>query len=61
MLGDAAAEKRWTAAAAEVAAAAKAALWRPELGAMFSRYADDSWVPSLQHNNLRSELLSRSG
>jgi hypothetical protein len=51
--GDTAAEKQWSAAAAEIKAAAKTALWRPELSAMFDRYADDTWVTSLQHNNLR--------
>eukprot|EP01052_Picozoa_sp_SAG31_P002261 SAG31_NODE_78_length_27447_cov_83.819877_7_plen_545_part_00 len=53
MQGNETAEKQWNSAAASVAAAAKAALWRPELSAMFDRYADDTWVHTLQHNNLR--------
>ena len=55
--GEEAAERRWTAAAAEVADAAKAALWREDKSAMFDRYADNSWVTSLQHNNLRAMWL----
>ena len=57
MQGDAAEESKWLALANKVAAAAKAALWRPELSAMFDKYEDDSWVTSLQHNNLRAMWL----
>ena len=42
MQGDAAAESKWLALAEKVAAAAKAALWRPELSAMFDKYEDDT-------------------
>ena len=42
MQGDAAEESRWLALAEKVAAAAKAALWRPELSAMFDKYEDDT-------------------
>jgi hypothetical protein len=55
--GNTSAHQQWTAAAASVAAAAKVSLWRPELSAMFSRNADDSWVTSLQHTNLRMMWL----
>ena len=40
--GDAAGESKWLALADKVAAAAKAALWRPELSAMFDKYEDDT-------------------
>ena len=55
--GDDTAMKAWQAKAADVSKKVKAALWRPELSAMYDRYADDTWVSSLQHNNLRMMWL----
>ena len=50
---DSAAHARYSALAAGLAEKAAANLWRPELSAMYDRFEDDSWVPTLQHNNIR--------
>ena len=55
--GNTTAQRHWAAKAEEVVEAARAALWRPELSAMYDRYEDDTWVTSLQHNNLRMMWL----
>lgn len=54
--GDAAAEARWRDRMVSTAAALKAHLWRPDLGACFDRERDgnQSFVSSLLHNNLRT-------
>ena len=58
--GDTAAANTWAAAAADLAGKMKAALWREELGAMYNRYADDSFVTTLVHSNLRMMWLGVS-
>ena len=55
--GNASAQKQWAAAAALVRQRTIANLWRPELGAMFDRDAEDQWVTTLVHNNLRMMWL----
>lgn len=49
--------KKWTAASAEVAARMKAALWQEDRSAMYNRYADNTWVTTLVHSNLRMMWL----
>ena len=56
-LSNATCESSWKTKAANVAAAVKAGLWRESKAAMYDRYSDDSWVPTLQHNNLRMMWL----
>ena len=54
--GDAVGAAAWAARAAATAAALKARLWRPELGAAFDRGRDGAgeFVSTLVHNNLRA-------
>jgi hypothetical protein len=56
-LGNTTCERTWKSKAVKVAAAAKAGLWRESQAAMYDRYSDDSWVSTLQHNNLRMMWL----
>lgn len=53
LLGNPAAERRWSEAAVAVRSTTIANLWRDDHGAMFDRDAEDRWVTTLCHNNLR--------
>ena len=59
ILGDEAGSASWAADADQIARTTTASLWREDRGAMFDRFADDSWVPTLQHNNLRMVSCSQ--
>jgi hypothetical protein len=56
-LGNATCERTWKAKATKIAASVKAGLWRESKAAMYDRYSDDSWVSTLQHNNIRMMWL----